>query len=65
MASRFTSWIVDKDIYGQPVGVNYEGSDTFKTMLGALVTFLTYGLILVNLAGLMLAFNDGSKQEET
>ena len=63
MASRFASWIVDKDIYGQPVGVNYEGSDTYKTKLGALITFLTYGLILVNLVGLMLAFNDGSKQE--
>ena len=47
------------------MGVNYAGSDTFKTKLGALVSFLTYVLILLNLAGLLMAFFDGSKQEET
>ena len=33
------------DMYGHPVGVNYKGSDAYKTRLGALVTLLTYLLI--------------------
>ena len=64
MTSRFLSWIVDKDIFGQPVGVNYEGSDSFKTKVGALITVLTYLVMLMNLSTLLTAFADGSRQEE-
>ena len=65
MTSRLTNWLVDKDIYGHPVTVNYQGSDNFKTKAGAIVTFCTFTLILFNLANTMAAFNDGSRQSET
>lgn len=34
------------DMYGMPVGVNYRGSDTYKTKLGALGTLLTWICVL-------------------
>ena len=65
MTSRLSSWLVDKDIYGHPVSVNYQGSDTFKTKLGALVTLCTFTLILFNLVNTIAAFDDGSRQSES
>ena len=58
------NFLVERDIYGQPITVNYMGSDTFKTRMGAFFTLLTYVLILFNLANLMGAFFDGSRQDE-
>lgn len=40
------------------------GSDAFKTKMGALVTLLTYALMLFNFTNLMRAFFDGSRQDE-
>jgi len=37
-------------MYGHPVGVNYKGSDVYKTRLGALLTLLTY-LVIGTYAG--------------
>ena len=65
MTSQLSSWLVDKDIYGHPVSVNYQGSDTFKTKLGAFVTLCTLTLILFNLVNTLAAFNDGSRQSES
>jgi len=64
-SSRLTNWLVDKDIYGHPVSINYQGSGTFKTKLGALVTLCTFTLILFNLVNTIAAFNDGSRQSES
>ena len=61
---RFCDFLVEKDIYGQPITVNYMGSDAFKTKLGAFVTLLTYALMLFNFTNLMRAFFDGSRQDE-
>ena len=65
MTSRLSGWLVDKDIYGHPVTVNYQGSDTFKTKLGALVSLCTFTLILFNLVNTLVAFDDGSRQSES
>ena len=56
--------IVDRDIYGHNIGVHYKGSDSFKTRLGAFITLITYLLISYNSERLLVAFKDGSKQEE-
>ena len=63
-SSRFVNWVVNKDIFGQPVGVNYEGSDAFKTKVGALITVCTYIVMLINISTLLTAFSDGTRQEE-
>ena len=59
-ASKLFSMIVDQDIFGQPIGVHYRGSDAFKTFLGALCTVASYVLILIYLVSLIEAFKDGS-----
>ncbi len=64
MSSRLIEFLVDKDIYGQPVTVNYKGSDSFKTSFGSFCSLLTYVLILFNLTTLVRGFMDGSKQSE-
>mgnify|MGYP001626562620 CR=1 FL=1 len=65
MSSRFGDFLKERDIYGQPISINYKGSDVFKTKIGALVSLLTYMLIIFNLVNLTRAFMDGSKQDET
>ena len=61
---KFGKKFVDLDIYGHPVGVHFKGNNKFKTKLGALVTLVTYALILFNLGSLIIAFFDSSKQKE-
>lgn len=58
---RFTDFLVDQDIFGQPISVFYKESDVFKTRLGALTTIAVYALMLFNLLTLTQAFFDGSK----
>ena len=58
---KLESFIVGQDMYGYAIGINYKGSGTFQTRLGAFCTFATYALILTNLITLIIAFNDGSK----
>ena len=53
------------DIFGHPIKVNHHGEDSHKTMLGALVTFAVFALLLQNLINLSTAFLDGSKQSES
>ena len=55
---------VNLDMYGHTIGVTYRGGDKYKTRCGALVTIATYVLIIINTLSLLVAFNDGSNQEE-
>ena len=56
MSSRIIDFFVDKDIYGQPVTVLYQGSDAFKTKLGVFFSLATYALMIFNFASLLLAW---------
>lgn len=60
-ASSFVSFLVDKDIFGQPISVFYQGSDVYKTRLGAFFTFVTYSLIAFNFITLTEAYFGISK----
>ena len=64
MTTKLEQFLVSQDIFGHAVGVNYKGSSTFQTRIGALCTFSAYLLMIVNVVNLMIAFNDGSRQEE-
>ena len=61
---RIFNFLTSLDIYGHPVGVLFKGSSVYQTRLGALITLITYMLMLFNLQTLFSAFLDGSKQEE-
>ncbi len=62
--NRLGAFLVDQDIYGHPISVHYKGSESYKTLLGALCTVATYVLIGINLFTLLTTFNDGSNQNE-
>ena len=63
--NRLEQMFVNLDMYGHAIGVTYRGGGTYKTRCGALVTLITYVLMSVNTLSLLIAFNDGSKQETT
>ena len=63
MAQRLSDIIVDQDIYGHQIGVHYQGSDTFKTKLGALCSILTYTIIIANFITLVVDFKDNNRWE--
>ena len=60
MKSSLLKFLVDQDIYGHKIGVQYRGSDAYKTKTGSTFTLATYVLMCFNLFSLMLAFKDGS-----
>ena len=60
MAS-FGKFLVEQDMFGQPVTVNFKGSDVYKTKLGAFLSLATYSLIIFNLVSLIQSFFDGSR----
>ena len=64
-AKKCGNVLTQLDMYGQPVTVLYDGSDVFKTKLGALVSIATYALMIFNLAQLSISFLNGSKQHES
>ena len=62
---NFGKFFVEQDMFGQPIAVNFKGSDVFKTQLGAVLSLATYGLILFNLVSLIQSFFNGSRQSES
>ena len=63
-SSKLTKFLVDKDAFGHVVGLNYRGSETYQTKIGALCTLTTLVLIIFNTVTLSTAFVDGSRQDE-
>ena len=61
MVNRVCEKFQSLDIFGHPIGVNYKGSPTFQTKMGAFFTMAVYSVILINLAMLIKEFIDGSR----
>ena len=64
MGNKVGNFLIERDIYGAPITVNYKGSDVYKTKLGAFFSLVTYVLILVNLGMAVQSYFNGSKQYE-
>ena len=64
MDKGLNGWLIRQDIFGHPVHVNYRGSNSYQTGLGAFCTFAMFVLTAVNAIVLFQAFLDNSKQEE-
>ena len=43
----FLKWLTSFDAYGEPVSVSYKGDTTYKTPVGALLTFSMRSFILI------------------
>ena len=64
MRSSLVKFLVSKDVYGHTIGINYRGSGSFQTKVGAFCSLATLIMVLVNLTTLVKIFFDGSKQDE-
>ena len=64
MLLNMKSHLASLDIFGVPIGVNYKGQGTFKTWLGVLCSVPLIIIMLINFISLLVAFNDGRKQDE-
>ena len=65
MGNKLSEFLVQRDIYGQPITVLYKGSEVFRTKLGALFSLATYVLVLMELITLVRGMFDGSHQHES
>ena len=63
-SKKLGSFILESDIFGHRIGVNYKGRDTYQTYLGSICTLAVYVLILINFLQLSTAYHDGSRQTE-
>ena len=46
MRGKVADFLVARDMYGYAVGLNYRGSDKYQTKIGAILTLVTYALML-------------------
>ena len=44
-----SSFLMSRDVLGHPLSVNYKGSDTFQTKLGAFISICVKALVLTQL----------------
>ena len=63
--SSFTNFLLNRDVFGQPISVMYKGNDTYRTKMGVLWTFFITVLVIVNTVSLVEGFMDGSRQTES
>ena len=64
MAKFGSNFLLDKDIYGQEIGLLYKGKSQYQTRLGAPLTLATYILVTVYLTSKVRFFFEKSGQVE-
>ena len=64
VVKSFLSFVKGQDLYGHPIGVTYNGEETYKTWPGAICTLAVYALVMFNLVLLGKSFQDNSNQVE-
>ena len=52
MRKRLEEMFKNWDVFGHPITINYKGSGTYKTKLGALITLVTYTVLIFNTVSL-------------
>ena len=65
MQMMFRNFIKSLDIYGHVVGVHYRGDSSFKTGFGAVLSLISFTLIIINTTGLASSFVSKSDQKES
>ena len=56
--------LLDLDIYGHPIAVNFKGQTSYKTWIGVFCTLSVYVLVAWSMVVMTSAFFDGSRQDE-
>ena len=60
-APDIISFFKSFDKYGHPIGLNFQNDSTYKTKVGALVSFGIYAMVIVHIITLLEMFYDGSR----
>ena len=64
MPKTFSQILLNTDRFGYDVEMNYQGSSSFKTYFGAVITCIFYTLVLFNSLNLLTDyFNSGNQTE--
>ena len=61
----FVKFLVNRDVFGQPISVQYKGSSSYKTKVGALCTIIITVIMIINTAILVQGYTSQSQQKET
>ena len=52
------------DRFGHTMGLNYEGSSSYKTLFGSCSSIFVYILILINASNILMDFMNNDNQKE-
>ncbi len=52
------------DRFGHTMGLNYEGSSSYKTLFGSCISIIAYILILINASNILIDFVNNDNQKE-
>ena len=55
MVDGFTSFLSNRDYFGEPVGLNFKGDESYKTCLGGLIS-LCCTICILAYTGLQLKY---------
>ena len=61
-SASFVRFLINRDVFGQPITVLYKGSETYKTKVGALCSVLVTVLVVINTVILAQGYISQSRQ---
>ena len=53
-AKRFTEWFKSLDMFGEQISLNYKGKSSYNTKLGAVVSLVSYLMLLTYAINMLL-----------
>lgn len=59
-SSRSCGFIRNFDLFGQPIGLNYQGEDSFRTVPGGILSIVFYIITLATIYFKLMSLLDGS-----
>ena len=59
------NFLRNQDIYGSPFKVHYKGNGAYTTVLGGVLTLITFILICINTLEIAIQFFNGTAQKES
>lgn len=62
--SDFINKILGLDIYGHKIGVHYNGSDAYKTKVGAFISLGTFVMVAINTFNLITDYTEVVNAQE-
>lgn len=64
MFASLQKFLVELDIFGHPIQLNYKGKTTYQTKFGAFFTLATFVIIMINFVSISTDFVNNENQKE-